>query len=91
MEPSPHADIQTWKKWLRAMREADSSFKYIGILQVGDRYIKVYIKGMKTMNEFIPTNTKGQPNRGPLYDTILWAAATVLSIPQCYPHIMGQL
>ena len=90
-EPSPRTDTQTWKKWLKAMREADSSFEYIGIPRVGDGYIKAHIEGAKTINEFIPTNTKGQPNRGPLRDTILWAAAAVLSVPQRYPRIMGQL
>ena len=90
-EPSPRAETQTWKKWLKAMREADSSFEYIDIPWVGDGYIKAHIEGAKTINEFIPTNTKGQPNRGPLRDTILRAAAAVLSVPQRYPRIVGQL
>ena len=78
LEPSPHADIPAWKKWLKTMQEhpkSEGKFKYIGIPQVGLGYIKAHIEGVQATTLFIPANNKGICNRGPLRDTILHAAA----------------
>ena len=94
VEPSPHADVPAWKKWLKTMREHPKSkgkFKYIGIPQVGPGYIKAHIEGAQATTLFIPTNNKGIRNCGPLWDAILRAAAALLSVPQWYSRILGRL
>jgi hypothetical protein len=90
-EPSPRADTKVWKKWLKAMYEADTSFEYIGVPRVGEGYISAHIEGARTTSDFIPTNAKGQPNRGSLRDTILRAAAGVLIVPQRYTRNLNRL
>jgi len=94
VEPSPHADIGVWKKWLKTMREhpqSEGQFKFIGIPQVGPGYIKTHIEGTKAMALFIPANSKGVCNCRLLRDAILRSAAALFSVPQRYSHMLDKL
>ena len=71
--------------------KSEGKFKYIGIPQVGPGYIKAHIEGAQATTLFIPTNNKGICNHRPLQDAILHAAAALLSVPQQYSRILGQL
>jgi hypothetical protein len=92
-EPMPYDDIKDWKKWLKIMREhphSEGNFKFPGVPLVCGGHQPAHIEGARALLGFLPRN-KGGTERGPLRDTFLRSAATLLCVPEKYLQVVTQL
>jgi len=92
-EPMPYNDLNTWKKWLRIMRDhphSEGRFKFPGAPCVCKGYQVPHIEGVRAMLEFLPRR-KGSVVRGPLRDVFLRNAAILLCVPEQYQRVTTQI
>jgi hypothetical protein len=93
-EPSPAAQNQKWKKWLKETRSLPrykGNFIYLGIPLVGQGYLNVHIDGAKAILSHLTPNTKGSITRTPLRDAFIRAAALLLCVPGRYMRVLDGL
>jgi len=92
-EPMPYNDLNTWKKWLRIMRDhphSEGRFKFPGVPCVCKGYQVPHIEGVRALLEFLPRR-KGSVVRGPLRDVFLRNAAILLCVPEQYQRVTTQI
>jgi len=93
-EPLPWGDDNTWRRWLKEMREHPNfkgAYQYIGLPLVNGGYLTAHLTGLKALLSFLPLTLQGTVTSGDPRHSFLRSAAALLIVPERYSRVLSRM
>jgi len=93
-EPLPWGDDNTWRRWLKEMREHPNfkgAYQYIGLPLVNGGYLTAHLMGLKALLSFLPLTLQGTVTSSDPRHSFLQSVATLLIVPEHYSWVLSRM